>query len=311
MSFWTDKRVLVTGSTGFVGKALCARLKIEGAQAFGTERPKYDLVNYVHAESLFETVKPEIVFHLAAITGGIGFHVTKRARIYADNLNMGMNVLGLSADYRVKTVITVGTACSYPENAPMPLNEDTLWDGLPEHAGRPYGMAKRALLTAAHLYAAENRFRSVYVIPTNIYGPGDNFDLENGHVIPSLIAKCVDAKKSGAPSIQVWGSGGATRDFIYIDDAVNALLSAAAGWDNTDPVNIGSGREVAIALVAEIIADIVGFEGDLLWNSRRLDGSRRRVLNIDRSYILGLSSSPMTLVRGIQKTVEAYIGGLA
>lgn len=300
-------KVLVTGGAGFLGRHLVKRLQAAGHAIFVPGSLQFDLTDPERMADAFNQIgSPELVFHLAAEVGGVGANQANPARYWYANLLMGAHVLEQSRLYGVKKLVMVGTACSYPRDAPLPLNESSLWDGYPEATNAPYGVAKRALVTGAQAYREQHGLTAISVIPANLYGPGDNFDLDTSHVIPALIRKMVDAAATGDDEVRLWGDGSATREFLYVDDCVEALILAAQRYDEPEPLNIGSGVEVSISTLAATIAHLTDFHGHLVWDETRPNGQPRRSLDSTRAHELVGFEPATSLVDGLQQTIAWY-----
>ena len=275
---------MVTGGAGFLGRAVVERLRARGwGEPFVPRSRDYDLRQAEPARRLVQDAAPDVVIHLAAVVGGIGANRENPGRFFHDNLTMGLHVFEACRLARVTKVVCAGTVCSYPKHTPVPFRESDLWAGYPEETNAPYGVAKKALLVALDAYRAQYGQRSAYVIPANLYGPGDEFDPRRSHVIPALVRKCVEAKRAGARAIEVWGTGHATREFLYVEDCAEAIVLAAERVEEPDPINLGTGREVAIADLARMIADVAGFRGELVFDPTQPDGQPRRVLDTSRA----------------------------
>jgi len=296
-------RVLVTGGGGFLGSHLVGRLQVDGHDVTVARRRDYDLTSYQDAERLFRDTEPELVFHLAAEVGGQSVRTarTPGGNWYA-NLMMGAHVLESSRVAGVAKLVIAGTVCAYPKHTPVPFSEDDLWNGYPEETNAPYGVAKKAVLVGAQAYREQYGLDSVYVLPANLYGPRDNFDLQTSHVIPALIRKMVDA----TDEVVLWGDGSPTREFLYVDDCVDGLLLAAERYDGADPVNLGTGVETSIRELAETIAELTGFEGDLTWDASMPNGQPRRRLDASRARELFGFEARVALRDGLARTVEWY-----
>jgi GDP-L-fucose synthase len=309
-------RILVTGGTGFLGSHVVERLRSQNHHVFvprvsaaDTKYPprKYDLRNQGDVFALLSESKPEVIIHLAAVCGGIGANQKRPAEFFYDNLAMGMNLIDAANAVGVKKFVQVGTVCSYPKFCPVPFREDDLWNGRPEETNEPYGIAKKALLTMCQAYRAQYGLNAVYLIPVNLYGPRDNFNPETSHVIPALITKCVDAKRNVDREITVWGDGSATREFLYVEDAADAIVLAMEKHNGGDPVNIGSGQEVDIMALTSQIGRIVGFEGSIRFDRSKPNGQPRRLLDVSKAKELFGFESRTPLGEGLRKTVEWYL----
>ena len=308
MDPWSNKRFLVTGGAGFVGSALCDRLADRGASDVVVARSRaYDLTHQPDVEKLFAEVAPEVVIHLAARVGGIGANLEHPAELYISNLLMGTYVIEEARRREVEKTVLLGTICAYPKFTPVPFKEEDLWNGYPEETNAPYGVAKKALLVHAQSNRAQYGQKLIYLLPTNLYGPGDKFNAAVSHVIPALIKKCVEAKERGDAEIDVWGTGKATREFLYVDDAAEAIALATERYDSPDPVNLGSGEEVPIKELAELIARLSGFEGRLRWDPSRPDGQPRRTLDTTRAERSFGFTAKVGLEEGLTRTIDWYV----
>ena len=307
MIFWRDQRVVVTGGTGFVGRRLVSRLQTLGCAAVtGLGRSDYDLRRPDEAARLYRDTSPTLVIHLAAVVGGIGANRERPAEFFFDNLLMGVHVLDQAWRAGVGKVVNVGTVCAYPKFAPVPFSENDLWNGYPEETNAPYGLAKKAILVQGQAYRQQYGYNSIFLLPSNLYGPGDNFDPRASHVIPALILKCAEAVDAGRDRIEVWGDGSATRDFLYVDDAVEAILLAAERYNDADPVNIGSGREISIATLVGRIAECSGFRGSIVWDGSKPNGQPRRRLDVSRAQERFGFRAETDFDDGLRRTVEWY-----
>jgi GDP-L-fucose synthase len=309
--FWTGRRVLVTGGSGFVGRVVVAQLRDRRADVVAPRSNRYDLTRAEDAAALLDDSRPELVIHLAARVGGIGANLAHPAELYVSNLLMGTYVLEEARRHSVPKTVVLGTICAYPKLTPVPFREEYLWDGYPEETNAPYGVAKKALLVHARSNRVQYGQSAIYLLPTNLYGPGDKFNPEVSHVIPALIKKCVDAREAADAEIEVWGTGLATREFLYVDDAADGILRAAELYDGGDPVNLGSGREVAIKEIAELIASLVGFEGALRWDPSKPDGQPRRRLDVERAAREFGFRARTSLEEGLRRTIEWYLANRA
>jgi GDP-L-fucose synthase len=295
-------KALVTGGGGFVGSRLVERLGRLGHEVFVARRRDYDLTSMDDTRRLFDDAQPELVFHLAAEVGGIGANRANPGRYWYANLVMGAHVLEQSRLHEVGKLVVAGTVCAYPKHTPVPFREDDLWDGYPEETNAPYGVAKKALLVGGQAYREQYGLNAIYLLPANLYGPSDNFDLETSHVIPALIRKMVDAKDE----VVLWGDGSPTREFLYVDDCVEGLVLAAERYDGADPVNLGTGVETSIRELAETIADVSGFEGEIVWDTSMPNGQPRRSLDASRAAELFGFHARVGLREGISRTVDWY-----
>src|SRR5882724_7823987 len=267
MGFWAGKQVMVTGGAGFLGSRVVGKLRQRGCERIFVPRSTvYDLRQVENIRRALQDSSPDMVIHLAARVGGIGANRAHPADFFYDNLMMGVQLLHESFRAGVKKLVTLGTVCSYPKFTPVPFQEDDLWNGYPEETNAPYGLAKKMLLVQAQAYRAQYGFNATYLLPVNLYGPGDNFDLDTSHVIPALIRKCVEAKENNDKEIVLWGDGSPTREFLYVDDAAEAIVIASERYDGGEPVNLGTGQEVSIRELAQMIAAEVGFSGSIRWD---------------------------------------------
>jgi GDP-L-fucose synthase len=303
-------RVLVTGGGGFLGSHLVERLRAEGIEPFVARRRDYDLTVTGDVERLFDDSRPELVFHLAAEVGGIGANRASPGRYWYANLVMGANVLEQVRLHGVAKTVLLGTVCAYPKFAAVPFREEELWSGYPEETNAPYGIAKKTLLVGAQAYREQYGTNVIYLLPVNLYGPRDSFDLDTSHVIPALIRKMVDARERGDAEIVVWGDGSPTREFLYVDDCVEALWLAAQRYDSPEPVNVGSGEEIAIHDLAALVAELTGFEGEIVWDTSRPNGQPRRRLDVSRAEeVFGFRAST-GLREGLKRTIAWYRAGV-
>jgi GDP-L-fucose synthase len=313
MSFWSDKRILVTGGAGFLGSHLIENLNQKRAvsenQIVTVRSADSDLRKW---ENCVKAVRDaNVVVHLAARVGGIGFNQKNPATLFYDNIIMGVQMMEAARLEGVEKFVQVGTVCSYPKFTPVPFSEVDLWNGYPEETNAPYGIAKKALLVMAQAYRRQYSMNVIYLVPVNLYGPGDNFDLESSHVIPGLIRKFVDAVRNGKREVVVWGTGAASREFLYVEDAAEAIASATEKYDKGEPVNIGVGREIAIKKLVDLIARLTGFRGDVVWDASRPDGQLRRVLDTSRAKMEFGFEAKTDLEVGLRKTIawyEAFLG---
>ena len=305
--FFEDKRVVVTGGAGFLGSYV-----IEGLQKRGCKKilvPKiedYDLVQMNNIVRMYADMKPDIVIHLAAVVGGIGANREHPGEFFYKNLMMGVQLIEQGRLHNIEKFVAIGTVCAYPKFTPVPFKEDDLWNGYPEETNAPYGLAKKMLLVQSQSYRAEYGFNSIFLLPVNLYGPGDNFDPASSHVIPALIKKCVDAIDSGADHIDCWGTGNVSREFIYAADAAEGILLATEHYNGAEPVNIGAGFEITIKELAEKIAKLTGFGGEVRWDASKPDGQPRRCLDTSRAKKLFGFEAKMTFDEGLKSTIEWY-----
>jgi GDP-L-fucose synthase len=281
---FSGKRVLVTGGAGFLGAPVCRLLHERGAgELIVPRRVEYDLTDAGAVAALFEQAKPDVVLHLAAEVGGIGANRDNPGRFFFANMAMGLHVVEQARLHGVEKFVQVGTVCSYPKFTPVPFAEASLWDGYPEETNAPYGVAKKALLVMLAAYRDQYGFPGIFLMPTNLYGPRDNFDPRSSHVIPALIRKCEEARLGEEPSITCWGTGSASREFLYVDDCAEAIVAATERYESPEPVNIGVGKEITIRDLVELIAEATGFAGEIRWDTSKPDGQPRRVLDTTRA----------------------------
>jgi GDP-L-fucose synthase len=302
----TNARVLVTGGTGFLGQHVGTALREDGAEAVLVGRGDGDLCDAVAVASLLRRTAPTAVVHLAAVVGGIGANRREPGRFFYENMLMGLNVIEACRQMSIEKLLVVGTACSYPGDAPIPTSEDHLWDGFPEKTNAPYGIAKRALVTQAQAYRAQYHSNIVVAIPTNLYGPGDNFDLDSGHVIPNLIRRFSEAVAQKSDCVTLWGDGSPTRDFLYVTDAARGCARALATCDDGDPLNLSSGVELSIASLASTIANLTGYEGSIAWDTAMPNGQQRRQLDATRTTARIGWRPQVSLEEGLANTVDWY-----
>jgi GDP-L-fucose synthase len=299
-------RVLVTGGGGFLGSHLVERLQAKGTEPFVARRRDYDLTREADAERLFDDARPELVYHLAAEVGGIGANRASPGRYWYANLMMGAHVLEQARAHGVGKVVVAGTVCAYPKFTPVPFREDDLWAGYPEETNAPYGVAKKSILVGAQAYREQYGLNAIFLLPANLYGPRDNFHPTNAHVIPDLIRKMVESRDE----VVLWGDGSPTREFLYVDDAVEGLLVAADRYDGPEPVNLGTGSEISIRELAELIAELTGFEGEIVWDSSMPNGQPRRSLDTARARELFGFEARTPLRDGLERTIAWYRASL-
>jgi GDP-L-fucose synthase len=305
--FWSEKRVCVTGGAGFLGSYVQEGLRARGVEdVFIPHIEDYNLVDAGDVKKMLADANPDLVIHLAANVGGIGANLERPAEFFYDNLMMGVQLMHESWKMGVEKFVAIGTVCAYPKFTPVPFREDELWNGYPEETNAPYGLAKKMMLVQSQAYRDQYDFNSIFLIPVNLYGPRDNFDLETSHVIPALIRKCFEAMDRGEKELVVWGDGSPTREFLYAADAAEGILLAAEKYDASEPVNLGSGEEISIKNLAEMITSNTGFEGDLVWDTSKPNGQPRRGLDISRAKEYFGFSAPTTFAQGLKKTVAWY-----
>jgi GDP-L-fucose synthase len=303
------KRIVVTGGHGFLGSAVVRRLLAQGSPpeaVIAVRHGDYDLVREDAVRRLYDEHRPDIVIHLAAVVGGIGANRAHPGRFYYENLMMGALLMEHARRAGVEKFVSIGTICAYPKHTPVPFREEDLWSGYPEETNAPYGIAKKALLVQGQAYRAEYGFNSIYLLPVNLYGPGDNFDPASSHVIPALVKKCVDAVERGESRIEVWGTGRATREFLYVDDAAEGIVLATERMETDEPVNLGAGFEISIRDLAELIARLTGFTGELAWNTSQPDGQPRRSLDTSRAAERFGFRATTSFEDGLRRTVAWY-----
>lgn len=303
----SNKRIVVTGGAGFLGSVVVEKLRQRGCTNIMVPRSSvYDLRQADAIEALMERERPQVLFHLAAVVGGIGANRENPGRFFYDNAIMGIQLIEYARRYDVEKTIVVGTVCAYPKFAPVPFNEDALWNGYPEETNAPYGIAKKALLVQCQAYREQYGMNAIYLLPVNLYGPGDNFDLNSSHVIPALIRKALEARNSGADELVVWGDGSATREFLYVEDAAEAIVRAAECYDGAEPVNIGSGDEYAIRDLVTTISDECGFRGRIMWDVSKPNGQPRRKLDTRRAEAYFGFRAKTSLRQGLSQTIAWY-----
>jgi len=300
---------MVTGGGGFFGSFVVDRLRAEGAkEIFVPRRREYDLVDPAAVARAYRDGQPDMVIHMAAVVGGIGANQERPGEFFYENLMMGAQLMEQARRHGVEKFVAIGTVCSYPKFTPVPFREADLWVGYPEETNAPYGIAKKMLMVQAEAYRQQYGFNSINLLPVNLYGPRDNFDPESSHVIPALIRKCVEAKRVGAPFVTCWGTGNPTREFLYVEDAAEAVVLAAERYDDSEPVNLGSGEEISTRRLAELIRSITGYEGALRWDASRPDGQPRRALDTSRAALAFGFRARTPLAVGLERTVDWYLG---
>ena len=305
---WSDRRVLITGGTGFLGRAVTAAVRARGAGDVVTPTSEqYDLRDDEQVTALFADTQPDLVIHLAARVGGIGANQARPAELYIDNLLMGTYVIEEARRRNTQKTVLVGTICSYPKHTPVPFKETSLWQGYPEETNAPYGIAKLAHLVHAQANRAQYGQNCVYVMPTNLYGPGDKFHPAVSHVIPALIKKCVDAKEQGLDHIDVWGTGAASREFLYVDDAAEGVVLAAERYDGPEPINLGANQELPIKDLVQLIVKIIGYDGEVRWDTSKPDGQPRRSVDPSRAAELLGFAATTPFEEGLRRTIDWYV----
>jgi GDP-L-fucose synthase len=306
-SFWSDKRVVVTGGTGFLGSFVVEQLRTKGCRQIIVPRSRdYDLVEMEAVRRLYADTTPDILIHLAARVGGIGANQANPGRFFYENLMMGSQLIEIGRQRGLGKLVAIGTICAYPKFAPIPFQEDDLWAGYPEETNAPYGLAKKMMLVQSQAYRQQYGFNSIVLFPVNLYGPHDNFDLQTSHVIPALIRKCVEARDTGASEIVLWGDGTPTREFLYAEDAAEGILLAAEQYDDSRPLNLGTGEEISINGLATMIATEVGYTGRIAWDKTKPNGQPRRCLDVSRiKRTIGFQAKH-TLRDGLKKTIAWF-----
>jgi GDP-L-fucose synthase len=305
--FWATRRVCVTGGAGFLGSYILEKLRQRGAaEIFVPLIEEYDLVQRTEILRVLDRARPDVILHLAAHVGGIGANRLHPAEFFYDNLMMGVQLMHEAWKRGVEKFIALGTVCSYPKFTPVPFREDDLWNGYPEETNAPYGLAKKMMLVQSQSYRQQYGFNSIFLVPVNLYGPRDNFNLETSHVIPALIRKCIEAQERGEDEIVVWGDGSPTREFLYAADAAEGILLAAEHYNDSQPVNLGSGREIRIKDLAEMIVRLTGFQGRLVWDTTKPNGQPRRALDTSRAEALFGFRAQTPFEDGLRNTIEWY-----
>ena len=304
--FWKDKKVTVTGGAGFLGKHVVKILNYRGCDVFVPRVEQYDLRRRPDVERMYADSEPNIVINLAAVVGGLKANIENPGKFFYDNAIMGLELMDVGRLAKIDKFVQIGSACEYPKDAPIPLQEQDVWAGYPEESNAPYGIAKRLLLTQGLAYRQQYGMNVIHILPTNLYGPGDNFDLQTSHVISALIRKCVEAKESGSRTVSVWGDGTATRDFIFVRDAAHAIVLATELYNNPIPMNLGSGCETSIKSIAEMVKYATGFNGNFVWDASKPNGQQRRLLDTSRARSFGFVAST-SFEQGLKETVAWFV----
>ena len=302
-----NKRILITGGAGFLGLHVAGKLKMAGCgHIFVPRSQDYDLVRMEAVKKVYEDAKPDIVIHLAGKVGGIGVNRLNPGKFFYDNLMMGVQLMDVARQRKVEKFVSLGTICCYPKFTPVPFKEKNLWNGYPEETNAPYGLAKKMLLVQAQAYRAQYGFNSIFVMPVNLYGPGDNFNPDSSHVIPALIKKCFDAMRNNASEIVVWGSGKPTREFLYVQDCAQGIILATEKYDKSEPVNLGAGFEISIKDLVKLIVQLVGFRGKVVWDKTKPDGQPRRRLDTSVAYKEFGFKAKVKFSKGLESTINWY-----
>jgi GDP-L-fucose synthase len=301
-----SKRVVVTGGSGFLGRHVVAAFRSRGCSVAAPRKAEYDLTREGDAERMYADLRPELVVHLAAVVGGIGANREFPGRFFFENVMLGALVMEEARRAGVEKFVGIGTICAYPKLAPVPFHEHDLWNGYPEETNAPYGIAKKMLLVQGQAYRQQYGFNAIHLLPVNLYGPYDNFDPQSSHVIPALIRKCVEAIERGAPEVECWGTGNATREFLFVEDCARAIVLATERYDGPDPVNIGAGFEIRIRELAELVAELTGFTGRLIFDPSKPDGQPRRMLDVTRATERFDFIATTDFRAGLQRTIDWY-----
>lgn len=305
--FWKDRRVCVTGGAGFLGSFVLNELKARrAAHVFVPHIEEYDLVNPNDIQRMYDQARPDVVIHLAALAGGIGANRARPADFFYINLMMGVQLMHEAWKRGVEKFVAIGTVCAYPKFTPIPFREEELWNGYPEETNAPYGLAKKMLLVQAQAYREQYGFNAIYLLPVNLYGPRDNFDLQTSHVIPALIRKYVDAQQKGVKEVVLWGDGSPTREFLYAGDAADGILTASERYNGAEPVNLGSGQEISIKDLAEMIARLTGYQGKIVWDTSQPNGQPRRALDTSRAAQYFGWRARIPFEEGLRQTIAWY-----
>jgi GDP-L-fucose synthase len=306
-SFWVKRRVCVTGGAGFLGSFVQETLRERGArEIFIPQIEEYDLTQQADIERMLADAKPDVIIHLAALAGGIGANRARPAEFFYKNLMMGVPLMHAAWEHGVEKFVAIGTICAYPKFTPVPFKEENLWDGYPEETNAPYGLAKKMLLVQAQAYREQYGFNAIYLLPVNLYGPHDNFNLETSHVIPALIRKMVEAQQRGDATVTLWGDGSPTREFFYAGDAARGIIMAAERYNDSEPVNLGAGMEISIKDLAEMVARLTGFEGQIVWDTSKPNGQPRRGLDVSRAKAYFGFQAEMPFEEGLRRTIAWF-----
>jgi GDP-L-fucose synthase len=305
--FWNSRKICVTGGAGFLGKVVVRKLQERGARdIFIPTLEQYDLTRLEDINRMLSDAEPDLIIHLAAQVGGIGANREHPAEFFYNNLMMGVQLMHRAWETGVDKFVAIGTICAYPKFTPVPFKEENLWEGYPEETNAPYGLAKKMLLVQSQSYRDQYGYDSIFLLPVNLYGPGDNFNPKSSHVIPALIKKCIEAQENGEDQIVVWGDGSPTREFLYVEDAAEGILLASEKYNRSDPVNLGSGFEISIKELVEMIAHLTGFEGSLVWDTSKPNGQPRRGLDTNRAKEYFGFEAKMPFEQGLKNTIEWY-----
>ena len=306
-NFWTTRKVCLTGGSGFLGSFVTEKLRQRGVKEIFIPRiEQYDLVNPQDVERMLDDSRPDVIIHLAAHVGGIGANRLHPAEFFYDNLMMGTQLMHQAWRRGIEKYTAIGTVCAYPKFTPVPFKEDSLWDGYPEETNAPYGLAKKMQLVQAQAYRQQYGFNAIFLLPVNLYGPRDNFDLESSHVIPALIRKFIEAQETGVDEVEVWGDGSPTREFLYVEDAAEGILLATEHYNGAEPVNLGSGTEISIKNLAELIQRLTGYHGKLVWNTSKPNGQPRRGLDTTRAEKYFGFKAAVPFEEGLRRTIDWY-----
>jgi GDP-L-fucose synthase len=308
MNFWQSKNTVVTGGAGFLGSFLTEKLRQRGCQnIFIPTIDQFDLREKDAIVRLYKEVKPNIVIHLAAVVGGIGANQANPGKYFYDNAIMGIQLMEYARQYGLEKFVALGTICAYPKFTPVPFKEDNLWNGYPEETNAPYGLAKKMMLVQSQGYRAQYGFNSIFLLPVNLYGPRDNFNLESSHVIPALIRKFVEAKQHHEKNVVLWGDGSVSREFLYVEDCAEGILEAAEKYNKSEPVNLGAGFEIYIRDLAQMIRKLVGFEGEIIWDTTKPNGQPRRMLDTSRAFQEFGWKAKIPFEEGLKRTIDWYL----